>query len=47
MPNATGNVYAADIADVRERQGAMWEQQNRILGEINSIANGSREWNII
>jgi hypothetical protein len=45
--NATGNVYAADIADVRERQGAIWEQQNRILGEINGIANGSREWNII
>lgn len=45
--NATGNVYAADLTEIKTRQAELWEQQNKILGEINSIADGDREWNII
>jgi hypothetical protein len=38
--NSTGNVYAADIADVQARQTELWEQQNKLLGAINKIAEG-------
>lgn len=38
--NATGNVYAADIADVKDRQAELWEQQNKLLSAINKIAEG-------
>jgi len=38
--NSTGNVYAADIADVQTRQAELWEQQNKMLGAINKIAEG-------
>ena len=36
--NSTGNVYAADLADIQARQGALWEQQNKMLSAINKIA---------
>jgi len=36
--NSTGNVYAADITDVQARQAELWEQQNKLLGAINKIA---------
>ena len=38
--NSTGNVYATDIADVKARQAELWEQQNKLLGAINKIAEG-------
>ena len=38
--NSTGNVYAADIADVQARQAELWEQQNKMLGAIKKIAEG-------
>ena len=38
--NATGNVYAADIAEIQTRQSEIWEQQNKIIGEINDFAEG-------
>ena len=38
--NATGNVYEADIAEIQNRQSEIWEQQNKIIGEINDFAEG-------
>ena len=38
--NATGNVYAADIAEVQTRQSEIWQQQNKIINEINDFAEG-------
>ena len=38
--NATGNVYAADIADVQRRQSELWEQQNRLIGAITKMTEG-------
>ena len=38
--NSTGNVYAADIADVQARQSALWEQQNKIIGAITKMTEG-------
>ena len=38
--NSAGYVSAADIAYMQARQDEVWEQQNRILGEINRIAGG-------
>jgi hypothetical protein len=38
--NATGNVYAADIADVKARQAELWEQQNKLIAAVNKIAEG-------
>jgi hypothetical protein len=38
--NATGNVYPTDIADVQSKQNELWEQQNKVLGAINKIAEG-------
>ena len=39
--NSTGNVYATDIADVQARQAELWEQQNKMFGAINKIADGT------
>ena len=38
--NATSNVYAADIAEVQTRQSEIWQQQNKIISEINDFAEG-------
>ena len=38
--NATGNVYATDIADVQRRQSELWEQQNRLIGAITKMTEG-------
>jgi hypothetical protein len=38
--NATGNVYAIDIADVKARQAELWEQQKKMIAAINKIAEG-------
>jgi hypothetical protein len=38
--NSTGNVYAADIEGIQARQAELWEQQNKLLGAINKIAEG-------
>ena len=38
--NATGNIYAADIADVQTRQIALWEQQNKLISAITKMTEG-------
>ena len=38
--NSTGNVYAADISEIKTRQAELWEQQNRLLEAVNKIAEG-------
>lgn len=38
--NTTGNIYAADIADVKARQAELWEQQNKLIAAIRKIAEG-------
>jgi hypothetical protein len=38
--NAMGNVYDADIAEIQSRQSEIWEQQNKIIVEINDFAEG-------
>ena len=38
--NATGNVYAADLADIQSQQAAIWERQNKLIGAISQIAEG-------
>ena len=38
--NATGNVYAADITEIQTRQSEIWQQQNKIISEINDFAEG-------
>lgn len=38
--NSTGQVYAADITNIQNRQRELWEQQNKLLGTINKIAEG-------
>jgi hypothetical protein len=38
--NTTGNVYDADISDVKARQAELWEQQNKLIGVMNKIAEG-------
>ena len=35
--NTTGNVYAADIADIQARQAELWEQQNKLIGAITKM----------
>jgi hypothetical protein len=34
--NGTGNLYEADIADLRERYEGLWEQAKAILRELAS-----------
>jgi hypothetical protein len=36
--NATGNVYAADIADIQARQAEIWEQQKKLMETLIKIA---------
>jgi len=38
--NSTGNVYAADIADVQARQMELWEQQNKLIGAVAKMTEG-------
>jgi len=40
--NSTGNVYAADIADVQTRQAELWEQQNKIISAITKMTEVGR-----
>ncbi len=35
--NSGGSVYAADIADVRERLDGIWANQNKIIGDLSNI----------
>ena len=35
--NVTGNVYEADLAEIKERQGEIWEQQNKIIGLLSKL----------
>jgi hypothetical protein len=39
--NATGNVYAADIAEIKARQGEIWEQQNKIVKLLAEIVEAA------
>jgi hypothetical protein len=45
--NSTGNVYDIDLADIRAKQQALWEQQNKVLGKLNKIAEGEVKGDII
>jgi hypothetical protein len=36
--NATGSVYAADIADIRAKQAEIWEQQKAIMEKLAKLA---------
>ena len=38
--NSTGNVYAADIANVQAWQTELWEQQNKLIGAITKMTEG-------
>ena len=35
--NATGNVYAADLGEIKERQNEIWRQQDEIMKKLNTI----------
>ena len=35
--NTTGNIYAADIDDIKARQEEIWVQQKEILRRLNNI----------
>jgi hypothetical protein len=35
--NETGNIYAADIADVQSRLDEIWQQQNKIICDISKV----------
>ena len=35
--NEGGNIYAADIADIQERLGQIWEQQDTIIKSLAKI----------
>ena len=35
--NATGNVYAADLDEIKERQAEIWQQQDEIMKKLNKI----------
>ena len=35
--NATGNIYAADIDEIKARQEEIWVQQKEILRRLNNI----------
>jgi hypothetical protein len=35
--NSTGNVYAADIADVQARLNEIWKQQDKIIRELSKV----------
>ena len=35
--NATGNVYAADLDDIKARQDELWTQTREILKRLNAI----------
>jgi len=38
--NATGRVYEDDIAEIKQRQAEIWEQQNAFIGKINKAVEG-------
>jgi hypothetical protein len=35
--NEGGNIYAADIADVQERIGGIWERQDKIIRDLSKV----------
>ena len=35
--NSTGNVYAADLENIKAKQDEIWKQQKEILRKINGI----------
>lgn len=35
--NEGGNVYAADLADIQERLGEIWNQQDKIIRSLSKI----------
>ena len=38
--NSTGRIYEADLAEIQERQSAIWEQHNEIIGAITKLTEG-------
>jgi hypothetical protein len=35
--NSTGNVYTADLDEIKAQQGEIWQQQDEILKKLNTI----------
>ncbi len=35
--NAGGNIYAADISDIQTRLDDIWQNQNKIIGDLSNI----------
>ena len=35
--NEDGNIYTADIADVQDRLGQVWEQQDKIIRDLSRV----------
>ena len=35
--NSTGNIYTADIADIKQRLGEIWEQQDKTIKSLAEI----------
>jgi hypothetical protein len=35
--NSTGNVYAADLDEIKTRQNEIWRQQDEIMKKLNTI----------
>ena len=40
--NSGGNVYAADLADIQETIGKVWDNQNTIIKQLSKILEVSR-----
>jgi len=39
--NEGGNVYAADISDIKDRLGEVWEQQDKIIKALTKIVEAA------
>ncbi|GHU94946.1 conjugal transfer protein [Clostridia bacterium] len=35
--NSTGNIYAADLDEIKARQAEIWQQQDEIMKKMNTI----------
>ena len=40
--NSGGNVYAADLADIQENIGKVWDNQNTIIKQLSKILEVSK-----
>jgi hypothetical protein len=35
--NSSGNIYAADLGEIKARQSEIWQQQDEIMKKLNTI----------